>query len=101
MSRDAQGAAAGPAESLDWSGLMRVGMGPRGQGGLGLNPGDFWTLSPAELALMLGVSAGTGAMTRDRLAALSARFPDRQGVGAGPAGAPVPRPPDRREDVSD
>lgn len=61
---------------LDWPGLMRAGMR-----GLGLAPDQFWALTPAELALMLGVEQGTGAMTRSRLADLAARFPDR-GAGA-------------------
>lgn len=61
---------------LDWPGLMRIGMGPAGQGGLGLAPSIFWSLSPAELALMLGLTPGQGAMTRDRLAELATRFPD-------------------------
>ncbi|WP_407946431.1 phage tail assembly chaperone [Paracoccus aminophilus] len=63
---------------LDWPGLLRVGLGPPAKGGLGLSPAEFWALTPAELALMLGVSPDTGAMTRDRLAALAARFPDRK-----------------------
>ena len=66
----------GAAQGLDWPGLMRVGMGPSAAGGLGLRPAQFWALSPAELALMLGISSVRGAMTRDRLAQLSARFPD-------------------------
>ncbi|MDQ1899778.1 phage tail assembly chaperone [Paracoccus sp. WLY502] len=57
---------------LDWPGLMRAGMR-----GLGLRPDQFWALTPAELALMLGVEAGSPAMTRDRLAELAARYPDR------------------------
>ena len=60
------------AGGLDWPGLMRAGMR-----GLGLAPEQFWALTPAELALMLGVEAGEGAMTRSRLADLVARFPDR------------------------
>ena len=56
---------------LDWPGLMRAGMR-----GLRLHPQQFWALTPAELALMLGVEAGPSAMTRNRLAELSARFPD-------------------------
>lgn len=59
---------------LDWSGLMRAGLR-----GLGLRPDQFWSLTPAELALMLGVEAGSPAMTRGRLAELAARFPDRPG----------------------
>lgn len=67
----------GAKAGLDWPALMRVGMGPPAQGGLGLRPAQFWALIPAELALMLGVSPGGGAMTRDRLAELAARFPDQ------------------------
>ena len=49
-----------------------------GLGGLGLTPAAFWALTPAELALMLGVEPGKAAvMTRDRLAELVARYPDR------------------------
>lgn len=62
--------------SLDWHGLMRVGMGPPRLGGLGLAPEVFWALSPGELALMLGIEAGGAGMTRDRLAELVARYPD-------------------------
>ncbi|GLK63221.1 phage tail assembly chaperone [Paracoccus kondratievae] len=64
---------------LDWPGLLRAGLGPARLGGLGLTPGQFWTLTPAELALMLGVDPahGGGAMTRARLAELAARYPDR------------------------
>lgn len=65
------GAVGGSATGLDWPGLMRAGMR-----GLGLRPAEFWALTPAELALMLGVEAGAPAMTRDRLAEMAARFPD-------------------------
>ena len=56
---------------LDWPGRMRAGMR-----GLGLKPREFWDLTPAELALMLGIEFGAGAMTRGRLDALMAEFPD-------------------------
>lgn len=56
---------------LDWPGLMRAGLR-----GLGLRPEQFWDLTPAELALMLGVEDGDQRMTRDRLADLMSRFPD-------------------------
>ena len=56
---------------LDWRGLMRAGMR-----GLGLKPREFWDLTPAELALMLGIEFGAGAMTRGRLGDLMAQFPD-------------------------
>ncbi len=62
---------------LDWPGLMRMGLGPARLGGLGLTPAEFWALTPAELALMLGVEARGAAMTRDWLAELVARYPDR------------------------
>ncbi|MDS9466016.1 phage tail assembly chaperone [Paracoccus sp. MBLB3053] len=64
--------------SLDWAGLIRVGMGPSMLGGLGLQPAVFWALTPAELAAMLGVVAGEAAMTRSRLAELAALYPDAQ-----------------------
>ncbi|WP_449041569.1 rcc01693 family protein [Paracoccus sp. (in: a-proteobacteria)] len=64
---------------LDWAGLLRTGLQ-----GLRLRPAEFWELTPAELALMLGVEPGAGAgagvragaMTRSALDALMARFPD-------------------------
>ncbi|PYF13226.1 putative phage protein (TIGR02216 family) [Rhodobacter viridis] len=56
---------------LDWPGLLRVGLK-----GLGLRPWDFWRLTPAELAVMLGEVAGAPPLTRGRLAELAARFPD-------------------------
>ncbi|SEH60041.1 phage tail assembly chaperone [Paracoccus alkenifer] len=79
---------------LDWPGLMRAGLHGPGVGGLGLRPAEFWDLTPAELALMLGVepAAGAGAgmraaaMTRSALGELMVRFPDGpadKGVGDG------------------
>ncbi|WP_373353215.1 phage tail assembly chaperone [Pseudoroseicyclus sp. CXY001] len=56
--------------ALDWPGLMRLGLGR-----LRLKPAEFWALSPAELMVMLGIEGG-GAMGRERLADLAARFPD-------------------------
>ncbi|MCB1399780.1 MAG: phage tail assembly chaperone [Rhodobacteraceae bacterium] len=62
---------------LDWAGLMRVGIR-----GLGLAPAAFWRLSPAELALMLGEAAGAPPLTRARLDALVAQWPDEaKGTG--------------------
>jgi uncharacterized phage protein (TIGR02216 family) len=43
----------------------------------GLRPREFWDLTPAELALLLGIEFGAGAMTRGQLDALMAEFPDR------------------------
>lgn len=61
-----------PTRGLDWPGLMRAGLR-----GLGLRPAEFWDLTPAELAMMLGIEFGAGAMTRSRLDDLMAQFPDR------------------------
>lgn len=76
------------AQALDLAGMMRAGLC-----GLGLHPAQFWDLTPAELALMLGIEGGAGAMTRQRLEALVARFPDggrqAEGRGAGAALAPL------------
>lgn len=71
MSRAGGGEADRAGGRLDWPGLMRAGMR-----GLGLKPREFWDLTPAELALMLGIEFGAGAMTRGRLDALMAEFPD-------------------------
>lgn len=64
------------AAGLDWQALMRAGLR-----GLGLRPDQFWSLTPAELALMLGIEAGPAAMTRGRLAELAARYPDKKAPG--------------------
>lgn len=72
-----EGRNAGPG-GLDWPGLMRAGLR-----GLGLRPDQFWALTPAELALMMGIEAGPAAMTRGRLAELAARYPDRPAAAPG------------------
>ena len=59
---------------MDWAALMRLGIRD-----LGLAPDAFWDLTPAELALRLGVDPGRSAMDRSSLAALVARFPDKRG----------------------
>lgn len=62
---------------LDWPGLMRAGIR-----GLGLRPVEFWQLTPAELALMLGEAAGTAPLTRVRLQELAEQWPDQvKGTG--------------------
>lgn len=61
------------ARGLDWPGLMRAGMG-----GLGLKPREFWRLTPAELALMLGNPASVPPMGRARLEGLRQRWPDQK-----------------------
>ncbi|WP_372840189.1 rcc01693 family protein [Phaeovulum sp.] len=57
---------------LDWPGLMRVGLQ-----GLGLQPREFWRLTPAELAMMVGDAAATAPLTRARLNELAAVWPDK------------------------
>ncbi len=59
---------------FDWPGLMRAGMR-----GLGLRPGEFWALTPAELALLLGTGSGAAPLGRDRLEELLRAYPDRAG----------------------
>ena len=58
---------------IDWPALMRAGFRT-----LRLPPETFWSLTPAELALMLGHEAGAAPMTRDGLAALAAAYPDER-----------------------
>lgn len=59
---------------FDWAALMRAGIAERG-----LAPCEFWSLTPAELLLMLGRGGGPAPMGRARLAELAAAFPDRSG----------------------
>ena len=61
---------------LDWAGMLRAGLG-----GLRLHPDNFWTLTPAELLLMLGVDNGSMPMARSHLEALLQRFSDQDGGG--------------------
>ncbi|MEM9795798.1 MAG: rcc01693 family protein [Pseudomonadota bacterium] len=58
--------------SLDWIGMMRVGLRD-----LRLRPADFWGLTPAELAFLVGDAGRNARMDRAGLDALAARFPDR------------------------
>lgn len=58
---------------FDWPALMAVGIR-----GLGLKPADFWALTPAELAFLLGHGDGRLPMDRAGLDALAARFPDME-----------------------
>ena len=65
------------SQAMDWQALMRAGLH-----GLGLSPDVFWSLTPAELRMMLG-DAGAGApLLTDGLAALMAAYPDtaREGM---------------------
>ena len=60
---------------FDWAALMRAGIAARG-----LTPDQFWSLTPAELLMMLGRSGdGPAPMGRTRLAELAAAFPDTGG----------------------
>jgi uncharacterized phage protein (TIGR02216 family) len=56
---------------MDWPALMRAGMR-----GLGLQPAEFWQLTPAELMLMLGQADQDAPLSRSRLEDLSQLFPD-------------------------
>ncbi len=56
---------------FDWPALMRAGMR-----GLGLKPQEFWRLTPAELAVLLGRGSGEAPLDRGRLEALAKSFPD-------------------------
>lgn len=58
---------------IDWPGLMRAGIR-----GAGLRPAEFWALTPAELMMVLGIEPGTAPMSRTRLEALAARYPDER-----------------------
>lgn len=60
---------------FDWPALMQAGMR-----GLGLKPGEFWALTPAELSLMLGQDSGVAPLARARLDELLSAFPDKNGV---------------------
>lgn len=64
------------AERINWSALMRHGMG-----GLRLSSDAFWSMTPAELRLALegaGLLTGDPAMDRDWLTALMGEFPDAE-----------------------
>ena len=57
---------------LDWPALLRAGLQT-----LRLKPAEFWSLTPAELALMLGLDQRPLPMGRARLLQLTEQFPDR------------------------
>ncbi|MBU2358244.1 rcc01693 family protein [Loktanella sp. M215] len=57
--------------ALDWAGLMRAGLH-----GLRLTPDQFWRLTPAELALMLGQGAQARPLGRAALDDLMTAYPD-------------------------
>jgi uncharacterized phage protein (TIGR02216 family) len=57
---------------IDWPGLMRVGLRD-----LGLSPEVFWSLTPAELQMMLGEAKQSGPLLSSGLDALMAAYPDK------------------------
>ena len=57
--------------ALDWPALLRAGLQT-----LRLTPREFWSLTPAELSLMLGLPHRARPMGRDRFLALARQFPD-------------------------
>lgn len=63
---------------IAWARLMRVGLGR-----MGLAPAVFWDLTPAEFMLMAGIGEAPGALGREGLDALIARFPDAGAEGSG------------------
>lgn len=58
-------------KAIDWAGLMQVGLH-----GLGLQPSEFWRLTPVELRIKLGAQSGAAPLTRARLDDLARAFPD-------------------------
>ena len=68
---------------FDWPALMRAGLHR-----LGLQPSEFWALTPAELMMMLGAGPGQAPLNRNRLDELLAAFPDKPAMAPGPADQP-------------
>lgn len=56
---------------MEWPALMRAGLQ-----GLGLSPDVFWSLTPAELRVMLGLEGQEAPMLQAGLEALMAAWPD-------------------------
>ena len=78
LSQGGQGSPSSGGEGFDWVSLVQAGVR-----GLGLRPAEFWALTPAELALMLG-RAAPPALGRAGLVDLMAAFPDAQADHEGP-----------------
>jgi uncharacterized phage protein (TIGR02216 family) len=57
--------------AIDWAGLMQVGLH-----GLGMQPAEFWRLTPVELRIKLGAQSSSAPLTRARLDDLARAFPD-------------------------
>jgi uncharacterized phage protein (TIGR02216 family) len=60
------------ARVFDWPALLRVGLS-----GLSLRPAEFWSLTPAELQLMLGPQSEAAPLLSEGLAALMVAYPDK------------------------
>lgn len=60
-------------KSLDWPALMKVGLR-----GLRLSPETFWSLTPAELQVMLDDPGRTGPLLSTGLDELMAAYPDTE-----------------------
>ncbi len=61
------------AQRLDWPGLLRAGLG-----GLRLTPDQFWRLTPAEMAMMMGDPGAVRPLGRAQLDLLRAAWPDQE-----------------------
>jgi uncharacterized phage protein (TIGR02216 family) len=48
--------------------------------GLALTPEQFWSLTPAELQVLLGTGSVLEPMGRSRLEELAAAYPDKKGM---------------------
>ncbi|MEM7718989.1 MAG: phage tail assembly chaperone [Pseudomonadota bacterium] len=55
---------------FQWGELLRAGCA------LGMVPRDVWSLTPAELAFLLGKDSHAAPLSRSRLEELAAAFPD-------------------------
>lgn len=59
---------------FNWAGLLEAARA------IGLRPREFWALTPADLAFLLGRQSGGAPLSRARLDELAAAFPDLEGV---------------------
>jgi len=60
-------------KTFDWHALMKAGLI-----GLRLRPDDFWKLTPAEFALLMGNGSQDLPLSRTTMDALLAQFPDKR-----------------------
>ena len=61
--------------AFDWPVLLTTGVQR-----LGLRPEEFWRLTPAELALMLGQGVSETSLARAGLEQLMSAYPDSEGA---------------------